>query len=72
MRTLYRLKELAAALTGATNASSIQGHTIDEVIEYINQNLAITASSVVLTDTSGKKYDVTVSTSGELVVSAKD
>lgn len=69
-RTLKALKDLAVKVTGKTLAQ-VKGDTVDEVIAFMNANLNVTANGLVLTDSAGKVYDVTVSTAGALVVTAR-
>lgn len=69
-RTLKALKDLAVKVTGKPLAQ-IKGNTIAEVVAFMNANLNVTANALVLTDSAGKVYDVTVSTAGALVVTAR-
>lgn len=69
-RTLVALKNLAVKVTGKTFAQ-VTGDTVDEVIAFMNANLNVTANGLVLTDSTGKVYDVTVSTTGALVATPR-
>ena len=70
-RTLDALKALAVKLTTAANKAAVPGDTVDEVIDYISKNAVVSTAGLVLKDTAGNVYDVTVSTAGALTATKR-